>query len=215
MSDILYIKIDRNIVVKEPQVALSDIASMTCANKPVVNRLKTLRVHTFHRTQKEKKKRPKAQQEVFSILKVMELINQEYPELEIQNEGETDFVVEYIPAQESKWLEILKAVIVCILIFFGSAFTIMTFNNDVGVADVFAKFYQQVMGRESSGFTPLEVCYAIGIALGILVFFNHVGHKKVTHDPTPMQVQMRMYEQEVDTTFIENSSRKGTSIDVD
>lgn len=213
MSDILHIKIDRNIVVKTPQVALADIASMTCTNQPVVNRLKTLRVHTFH--QPVGGKRPKARQEVFSILKIIELIGKEYPSLEIQNEGETDFVIEYIPTQESKWLEAVKAVVVCILIFFGSAFTIMTFNNDVGVADVFAKFYRQVMGRESSGFTQLEVCYAIGIAMGILVFFNHIGHKKVTHDPTPMQVQMRIYEQDVDTTFIENSSRKGTNIDVD
>ncbi|MCI9151469.1 MAG: stage V sporulation protein AA [Lachnospiraceae bacterium] len=215
MSDILYIKIDRNIVVKKPQVALSDIASMTCTNKPVVNRLKTLRVHTFHQDQRGKSRKPKGSQEVFSILKIMELIGQEYPELEIQNEGETDFVVEYIPAQEVKWLELMKVVLVCILIFFGSAFTIMTFNNDVGVADVFAKFYRQVMGRESTGFTQLEVCYAIGIAAGILVFFNHIGHKKITHDPTPMQVEMRKYEQDVDTTFIENSSRKGTNIDVD
>lgn len=212
MSDILYLKIDRNIVVKTPQVALKDIASMTCANQPVVNRLKTLRVHTFHESSGRKKK---AQQEVFSILKILELIGKEYPSLQIQNEGETDFVVEYIPNRESKWLEIAKAVIVCILIFFGSAFTIMTFNNDVGVSDVFAKFYFQVMGRESSGFTQLEICYSIGIALGILVFFNHIGRKKVTHDPTPMQVQMRLYEQDVDSTFIENSSRKGTNIDVD
>ena len=61
----------------------------------------------------------------------------------------------------------------------------------------------------------LEICYSIGLGLGILVFFNHIGHKKVTHDPTPIQVQMRTYEQEVDTTFIENCSRKGTNIDVD
>ena len=167
------------------------------------------------RRKRGKSRKPKGSQEVFSILKIMELIGQEYPELEIQNEGETDFVVEYIPAQEVKWLELMKVVLVCILIFFGSAFTIMTFNNDVGVADVFAKFYRQVMGRESTGFTQLEVCYAIGIAAGILVFFNHIGHKKITHDPTPMQVEMRKYEQDVDTTFIENSSRKGTNIDVD
>ena len=40
----------------------------------------------------------------------------------------------------------LKTVILCILIFFGAAFTIMAFNNDVGVTDVFAKFYQQITG---------------------------------------------------------------------
>lgn len=213
MSDILYIKIDQNVLVHKASVTLKDIAGLTCTNTDIVNKLKTMKVHTFHEPMSGKKK--KQQIEVFSILKIVEAIGKEYPSLDIQNLGEKDFVLEYIPKQESKWLGIAKAVVICILVFFGSAFTIMTFNNDVGVADVFQKFYQQVMGVKSSGFTTLEVCYSVGLALGILIFFNHIGHKKVTHDPTPMQVQMRKYEKDVDTTFIENCSRKGTNVDVD
>lgn len=213
MSETLYLKIDRNVVVHKPGVVLKDIASLTCTNTDIVHKLKTMKVHTFHEpTGKGKKKQ---QIEVFSILKIIEDIGREYPSLEIQNLGEQDFVLEYIPVEEPKWLGIIKAALICILVFFGSAFTIMTFNNDVGVADVFQKFYQQVMGVKSSGFTTLEVCYAIGLALGILIFFNHIGRKKVTHDPTPMQVQMRKYEQDVDTTFVENCSRKGTNVNVD
>jgi stage V sporulation protein AA len=213
MSDTLYLKIDQNVLVHKPNVVLRDIASLTCTNASVVSKLKTMKVHTFHETVGGKK--DKQQIEVFSILKIIELIGKEYPSLDIQNLGEKDFVLAYIPKDEAKWWGIVKAVAICILVFFGSSFTIMTFNNDVGVADVFKKFYQQVMGKTSSGFTTLEVCYSIGLALGILIFFNHVGRKKVTHDPTPMQVQMRKYEQDVDTTFIENCSRKGTNIDVD
>lgn len=213
MSDTLYLKIDQNVLVHKPNVVLRDIASLTCTNASVVSKLKTMKVHTFHETVGGKK--DKQQIEVFSILKIIELIGKEYPSLDIQNLGEKDFVLEYIPKDEAKWWGIVKAVAICILVFFGSSFTIMTFNNDVGVADVFKKFYQQVMGKTSRGFTTLEVCYSIGLALGILIFFNHVGRKKVTHDPTPMQVQMRKYEQDVDTTFIENCSRKGTNIDVD
>ena len=103
----------------------------------------------------------------------------------------------------------------CVFTFFGSAFTIMTFNNDVGVGEVFLDFYKQVMGKPSNGFTILEVSYAIGLSLGILIFFNHIGRKKITHDPTPIQVEMRTYEKDIDTTFIENCGRKGTSNDVD
>lgn len=213
MSDTLYIKIDQNVLVRKPEVVLKDIASLTCTNAAIVNKLKTMKVYHFH--EKIAGKKDKEQIAVFSILKIIELIGKEYPSLEIQNEGEQDFVLEYVPKEEPKWLGVIKAAAICVLIFFGSAFTIMTFNNDVGVTDVFSKFYQQVMGRESSGFTPLEVCYSIGVGLGILIFFNHIGRKKVTHDPTPMQVQMRKYEQDVDTTFIDNCSRKGTNIDVD
>ena len=112
-------------------------------------------------------------------------------------------------------MNITKTIVLCILIFFGAAFTIMAFNNDVGVGDVFAKFYHQVTGIESDGVTELEICYSIGLSFGILIFFNHVGRKKITHDPTPIQIEMRKYESDLDTAFIENAGRKGHSIDVD
>lgn len=209
MGETLYLKIDRNIVVHKPDVTLGDISSITCTNRSMENRLKTMKVCHFQES--DKKQRMK----VFSVVKIIALIGEEYPKLEVVNLGEPDFLVEYVPAEEPKWLGILKASLICVLVFFGSTFTIMTFNNDVGVTDVFRKFYEQVMGKASDGFTVLEVCYAVGLALGILIFFNHLGRKKVTHDPTPIQVQMRKYEKEVDTTFIENCSRKGTNIDVD
>ena len=157
----------------------------------------------------------KNQMKVFSILKIVELIHEEYPNVDISNEGEKDFIIEYIPNPEKpKWINALKTVALCVVIFFGAAFTIMAFNNDVSVGDVFSKFYRQVMGKESSGVTELEICYSIGLAIGITLFFNHVGSKKITPDPTPMQVEMRKYEKDIDTTFIENAERKGHSIDV-
>ena len=63
--------------------------------------------------------------------------------------------------------------------------------------------------------TELEICYSIGLAVGIIVFFNHVGHKKITHDPTPIQIEMRKYETDLDTAFINNAERRGHSVDVD
>ena len=88
-------------------------------------------------------------------------------------------------------------------------------DNDIGITEMFEKFYFQVMGAKSNGMTELEISYCIGVSVGILVFFNHVGKKKLTPDPTPIQVELRKYEQDVDTTFIDNSGRGGTEVDVD
>ena len=109
----------------------------------------------------------------------------------------------------------MKTAALCLVVFFGGAFTIMSFNNDIGITELFGKFYEQVTGAEQSGVTELEVMYCIGLALGILVFFNHFGKHKITPDPTPIQVQLRKYEQDVDTTFIQNAGRGGKEIDVD
>lgn len=212
-NETLYLKIETNTIVTDRHVKLSDIAKMECANPAIVRQLKQKKVYTFEDAIDVKKQ--KNQMQVFSVLKIIELIHEEYPNVDISNEGESDFIVEYIPnPKKPKLLNAIKTAVLCVIIFFGSAFTIMAFNNDIGVTDVFSKFYTQVMGTAPEGVTELEICYCIGLGLGILIFFNHVGKKKITLDPTPIQVEMRKYETDIDTTFIDNAGRKGHSIDV-
>lgn len=211
--DTLYLKIDQNVVVYNYQVHLEDIASMECTNEAVLRQLKQKKIYTFQEKDTAKQKKQRIQ--VFSVLNIIQQIHEDYPELEVQNMGESDFILECKAGiAENKVLETVKTIVLCIVIFFGAAFTIMTFNNDVGVADVFSRFYEQVIGQKSNGVTEIEIFYAIGMPIGITIFYNHIGKKKVTHDPTPIQVEMRKYEQDVDTTFIENASREGKSIDV-
>ena len=100
-----------------------------------------------------------------------------------------------------------KIFFVCLVSFFGAAFSIMTFNNDVDLGSLFDQFYTLVMGKSSDGFTILELSYSVGIGLGVLLFFNHFGHLKLSDDPTPMQVQMRTYEDDVNQTLIEQAER--------
>ncbi len=211
--DTLYLKIDQNVVVDSCQVHLQDIASMECTNEAVLRQLKQKKIYTFQEQDTTKQKKIRIQ--VFSVLNIIQQIHEDYPDLEVQNIGESDFIIECKAGiAENKVLDIAKTVVLCVVIFFGAAFTIMTFNNDVGVGEVFTQLYEQVTGSKSDGVTEIEIFYAIGMPIGITIFYNHIGKKKVTHDPTPIQVEMRKYEQDVDTTFIENASREGKSIDV-
>lgn len=212
-NETLHLKIDQNTIVTERHVKLSDIAKMECTNEAVLRQLKQKQIYMF--TDAIDTKRQKNVMRVFSVLKIIEQIHEDYPDLQISNEGEKDFIIEYVPNRNKpKWVDAIKTVLLCVIIFFGAAFTIMAFNNDVSVGDVFTRFYEQVTGVPSNGVTELEICYSIGLAIGITIFFNHVGRKKITPDPTPIQVQMRKYEKDIDTTFIENAERKGHSIDV-
>ncbi len=212
-NETLHLKIDQNTIVTDRHVKLSDIAKMECTNEAVLRQLKQKKIYMF--TDAIDTKRQKNVMRVFSVLKIIEQIHEDYPDLQISNEGEKDFIVEYVPNRNKpKWVDAAKTVLLCVIIFFGAAFTIMAFNNDVSVGDVFTQFYEQVTGVPSNGVTELEICYSIGLAIGITIFFNHVGRKKITPDPTPIQVQMRKYEKDIDTTFIENAERKGHSIDV-
>ena len=60
-----------------------------------------------------------------------------------------------------------------------------------------------------------EYINCIGIIIGILTFFNHFGKKRLSVDPTPMEVEMRLYENDIQTTLVETYSRKEKELDVD
>jgi stage V sporulation protein AA len=207
----VYVKADRNSICHDPQVKIMDVMSVQCSDPAICAGIKNKTLYHFNENVQTKKKRI----EVFSILNVIELIQADYPEVEVTSYGEQDFVVEYVKIPLApKWWEITKVVLLCMLIFLGSGFTIMAFNNDVSVGEVFDRFYGQIMGTDKPNVTELELFYCIGLAVGIIVFFNHIGKKKITSDPTPIQVEMRKYEKDVDTTFIENAGRKGHEHDV-
>ena len=75
----------------------------------------------------------------------------------------------------------------------------MAFNNDVDTVKLFGQIYELLTRRASDGFTVLELTYCIGLVIGILTFFNHFGKKRFTVDPTPMEVEMRLYENDLQT----------------
>lgn len=207
----VYVKAERNSICHEPQVKIQDVMSVQCSDPAICAGIKNKTFYTFQKKETSKKKRI----EVFSILEIIELIQNDYPQVEVVSYGEQDFVVQYIDRPLApKWLEILKVGAVCLLIFLGSAFTIMAFNNDISIGEVFDRFYGQIMGVDKPNVTEIELSYCLGLAVGILVFFNHIGKKKITSDPTPIQVEMRKYEKDVDTAFIENAGRKGHEHDV-
>lgn len=92
----------------------------------------------------------------------------------------------------------IKTIFVSIIVFLGSAFAIMSFNEDVAVKDLFQKIYLMIEGREHEGFGILEFTYGLGIAAGITVFYNHLGSKKGQGEPTPIEMKMKQYEDDVE-----------------
>ncbi len=200
MAETLYIKLEQNITVNEPSIVIGHIAQMWCKDKAILSKCMALKLTNIP-TEKGRY--------LYSVFDVVQLIQQNYPDVEVENLGETDFIVEYgLNQKGNKIWEWIRTLFVCIIIFFGAAFAIMTFNNDVGVSDVFEKIYHLVTGTQSNGFTAIEIGYSIGLPLGILVFYNHFSKKKVTSDPTPLEMEMRLYEQDLNTAIIKDAERR-------
>lgn len=200
----VYLKLNQISEVQTEKVKLKDIAKISCQDTALLAKCSSLTVKVIH----EKRY-------IGDVLEIIEKINQVDPKAQVDNLGETDYIIDYRPPQPSRkvW-QWIKTIFVCIISFCGAAFAIMTFNNDVDVPALFHELYGLVMGKESNGFTVLEASYSIGLSLGILVFFNHFMKWKLTEDPTPLEVEMRTYEDDICKTLIQNNGRKEKEVDV-
>lgn len=200
----VFLQFDQSVLVKKSVVKVSHVATVTSVDETMKQKVMDLVLYCFPEGKQEK--------QAFSVLKVIELIGQAFPEIEVNPIGEPDFIVEYEPEKQKKFgkgMEWVKTLFVALAVFFGSAFTIISFNKDASVDEIFSLIYRLTEGAERTAPGELEIGYSLGLPLGIILFFNHFLRKKIDSDPTPLQIQMRQYEKDVNSTIIENATREG------
>lgn len=200
MSNTLYMQIDKNVKIMSPHVCLGTIAQLFCKNEDILERCKNLNVYEVPEN--------KPGRYIMTAMDLIHKIQNDMPDIEVSHIGEPTFILTYESKKKTSQVwNWVKTALICILTFFGAGFAIMTFNTDVDTPKLFSDLYEEVTGQVSDGFTELELMYSVGIAIGVVFFFNHFGRKKLSEDPTPIQVQMRIYEDDVDMTVMEELSR--------
>ena len=81
-SQTIYIKIDKNVLVHNRNITLGDIAKIECTDVGMLRKIRQKKVYSFQGTHAKKN-----QFQVFSILKIIQLIHEDYPNAEVQNCG--------------------------------------------------------------------------------------------------------------------------------
>lgn len=207
-NTVLYIMAKQNVATAKEDVELADVADIYCEDEVIRAKADALKVHRFRDGQ--------APRVVVSVLDLIEQLTKLCPGITVQSMGETDVIIEKASLQKDKenqkitFGQILKIIFVSLICFFGSGFTIMAYHNDIGLPDVLGRIYELVTGNPSDGYTMLEVSYSVGLAAGIILFYNHVGGKRLTSDPTPLEVEMRNYERDVNHAIVEEDARQKT-----
>ncbi len=207
MTEQVYIKFNLSCKVHKTNVTVGDVAKVYCHDTMLRDKIRAFKIHTFYN--------PKDNRVIFSSLKVIELICNHFDDVELSHIGEPDFVLEYEPLGKKPLIPgWLGAALCCIIIFIGSAFAIMTFNTDVSITNLFVHLYEDLTGKPHPGFSILEISYSVGIGLGIIVFYNHFGPKRLSSDPTPMEMEMLEYETELENALIDGAKPGEEHIDV-
>ncbi|MEK4056555.1 stage V sporulation protein AA [Paenibacillus taichungensis] len=143
---------------------------------------------------------------LIDILQIIPQIRRALPDVTVELIGSGHTLVEVVAGsgKPSKSLFIL----VWLLLFFGSALTIMNFHADVNMQEVQIRIVEMITGRRDEHPYLFQVAYSIGIGFGMAVFFNHLFKKKWNEEPTPLEVEMFLYQQNVDKyVVIEETER--------
>lgn len=193
----IYIKPVKKVqVTKKQHIYIRDIAEVVTEGK-LAERVKNIKLMEI------KEKNEKSY--LISVIDIISKINTVLPGNTINNVGEIDTIVEYSTKGKSEnklWLY-LKVTFVAIILFTGSATAIMSFHSDAQMSTVFDNYYYIFFKEQATNPIIIDLPYSIGLAVGIIVFFNHFSGKKITNDPTPIEVEMSTYESEVTDNIID------------
>ncbi len=150
---------------------------------------------------------------LISVIDIIKAITLKFPDATVNNVGEMDILLTYqkqYKQQNKVWLY-SKIVFIALILFTGASTSIMSFHSDAQIPKIFQNYYYIFFGEYNDMPLILAIPYTIGLAIGIILFFNHFSKIYVTKDPTPIEIEMTTYEKETNTSIIDALNRKQKS----
>lgn len=143
---------------------------------------------------------------IIDIVHVVNEISRMDQTIEVQVLGPSQTIIEVV-YKKKKHSNILF-LLTWFLLFIGSMFTIMNFHEDVSMQDVHQKIYKIVTGKDEDKPLLFQIPYSIGLGLGMIIFFNHVFKKRLNEEPSPLEVEMFNYQQDLDQYVILHENKE-------
>ncbi|WEG11444.1 stage V sporulation protein AA [Pullulanibacillus sp. KACC 23026] len=138
---------------------------------------------------------------VIDAIDVIKAIHHYFPELDIQTVGPAQTIIE-VASNKKKRVRPFFIALVWLLLFIGAALTIMNFHEDVAMGDVHKRIYTLMTGDHKENPLIIQIPYSIGVGVGMVLFFNHLFKKKFNEEPSPLEVEMFNYQQNLDQFVI-------------
>lgn len=188
MIEIVYLRMKKTIdlsLMKE--IKLKDIAYISTSSK----RKKKLEDAPIYRITKKDKNIV-----IIDSFLVIDFLTHTFPGIEIQLIGPTQTIIRINKIKKSP--SILIVAFVWLLLFIGTAMTIMNFHYDVSMQEVQQKLHYLLTGEHNDYPLWIQIPYSLGLGMGTLLFFNHWFNKRFNEEPSPLEVEIYNYQQDLD-----------------
>lgn len=198
MKDALFLRLRKRLAVKpEAMITLGDICQLFWDGERE-NALRRMPIYQV---------KPKdGNLIVIDIMQVIQKIRSIYPEVELEIQGAPQIIVEVLNPRK-KANPVLVA-LVWLLLFIGSGLALMNFHTDVSMREVHERIFYLITGERSEQPLWLQIPYSIGIGMGMILFFNHIFKKKINEEPSPLEVELFMYQQSLDEYYIQHENKE-------
>ncbi|MFC4777504.1 stage V sporulation protein AA [Paenibacillus sp. GCM10023252] len=143
---------------------------------------------------------------VLDLLQIVKRIREAVPELTIEAYGDPQVLVMIADEPAKPRMAVLIAA--WLLLFFGAGLAIMNFHTDVSMKEVHMRIAELVTGKKTSHPLWFQIPYSLGIGLGMMIFFNHLFRRKFNEEPNPLEVELYMYQENVNAYVIADEMRK-------
>lgn len=128
------------------------------------------------------------------------------PQIEVETFGPSQTIIEVIYSK--KKMSFITFVVIWFLLFIGGGITIMNFHVDVSMAEVHQKLFTLITGRVDEKPLLIQIPYSFGLGIGMILFFNHFFKKRFNEEPSPLEVEMFNYQQDLDRYVIMNENNE-------
>ncbi|MGM9572026.1 MAG: stage V sporulation protein AA [bacterium] len=147
--------------------------------------------------------------QVISVMSLIQRILQEVPEARLHIFGAEETLIKIVKnAEKNSKPHIFWVILICLLLFIGSALAIMNFHDDVNMAGAHKQIYFLLTGKREEHPLLLQIPYSLGIGMGMMIFFGFFSKKSREKDPSPLELEIHNYEQQVHDYVLHRKQQK-------
>ncbi|GAB3791642.1 stage V sporulation protein AA [Virgibacillus kimchii] len=189
MPEIVYLRMKKKLVLSERiHVHLKDIAYISTNTGKQKQKLENTPIYRI--TKKDKNT------VIIDSFLIIDYLNETYEDMEFQLIGPEQTLISI--QTEAKSPSILLTACAWIILFIGAAMTIMNFHYDVSMQQVQQQLHLILTGEENEFPLWIQIPYSFGLGLGMILFFNHWFNKRINEEPSPLEVEIFNYQQNLD-----------------
>lgn len=188
MKETVYIRMKRKVNLNLfRKLTISDIAYII-AKEPLKSQIAETVIYEVTKEDKE--------YAVIDYYTLIACLKKLTPETEFENIGCTETIIHIVQGSK-QWIP-LKISIAWLILFIGTAMTIMNFHYDVNMLEVQQKLHFLFTGSQETHPLWIQVPYSIGLGIGMILFLNHWFKKRFNEEPSPLELELFTYQQGMD-----------------